>query len=83
MVKFMKARLNEIPAGEFKAKCLKIMDQIHGSHDELIVTKHGKPIVKIVAVGEESRDVFGCMKGTAIIKGDIINPLDVEWDANK
>ena len=79
----MKAKVIQIPAGEFKAKCLKIMDKIHDFHDEVIVTKHGKPIVKIVAIEDKPLNVFGCMKGTAKIKGDIIAPLDEEWEANR
>ncbi|MCX5905560.1 MAG: type II toxin-antitoxin system Phd/YefM family antitoxin, partial [Proteobacteria bacterium] len=37
----------KMPAGEFKAKCLKIMDQVKNYHEEVIITKHGKPVAKL------------------------------------
>ncbi len=38
----------EIPAGEFKAKCLKLMDQVRESGKEIVITKRGKPVAKLV-----------------------------------
>jgi len=49
----------KIPAGEFKAKCLKIMDQVKNYHEEIIITKHGKPVAKLVPVEEKkAKQVF-------------------------
>ena len=45
----------KMPAGEFKAKCLKIMDQVKNYHEEIIITKHGKPVAKLVPVEEKSK----------------------------
>lgn len=72
-----------IAAGEFKAKCLKIMDTVKKYHSQITITKHGKPIAKLVPIISEPIDVFGCMKGTVSIKGDIISPIDVTWNANE
>lgn len=74
-------------AGEFKAKCLKLMDAVQKYGEEIIITKHGKPIAKLVAVfpknkkGDEAW--FGRQKGTVTIVGDITEPIDVEWEAEK
>jgi prevent-host-death family protein len=38
----------QIPAGEFKAKCLKLMDQVARSGVPIVITKHGKPVAKLV-----------------------------------
>jgi prevent-host-death family protein len=43
-------KMVKIPAGEFKAKCLKIMDQVKNYHEEIIITKHGKPVAKLVPI---------------------------------
>lgn len=54
-----------------------------GSHKKrapIIITKRGKPVAKLVPVGDSPIDPFGCMAGTAKICGDIISPVeDVEW----
>jgi prevent-host-death family protein len=70
-----------IAAGEFKAKCLRLMDEVQQRNKEIIVTKRGKPVAKLVPVKPERRDpFFGRLAGTAKTLGDIIN-LDVPWDA--
>jgi prevent-host-death family protein len=71
-----------IPAGEFKAKCLKLLDQVAESRQTLVITKYGKPVAEVVPIKEE-KSLFGAMKGSGTIIGDIISPLDVEWDAMK
>lgn len=71
-----------IPAGEFKAKCLKLLDQVAEKRETLVITKHGKPVAEVRPVPEQ-RDFVGSMRGTGEILGDIISPIDVEWDAMK
>ena len=84
MVIKMSANLIHIPAGEFKAKCLQLMDEIHKKHLSLIITKRGIPVAQLIPVeSEKPIDIFGCMKGTVTINGDIINPIDVPWEANQ
>lgn len=73
-----------IPAGEFKAKCLKLLDEVAETREPLVITKFGKPVAKLVPIEEENKfDLFGAMRGSVIWEGDIISPLDVEWDAMK
>jgi prevent-host-death family protein len=75
-----------IPAGEFKAKCLKLLDEVAETRTPLVITKRGKPVAKVVPVQEPKsarQGIVGSMKGTVTILGDIISPLDVEWDAMK
>ncbi len=77
----------KIPAGEFKAKCLKLMDQVRDTGEELIITKHGKPVARLAPVAgagpEKPKSLYGYMKGSVTILGDIIEPIDVEWEAAK
>ncbi len=40
----------KIPAGEFKAKCLKLMDEVQQTGQEVIITKRGKPVARLVPV---------------------------------
>ncbi len=73
----------EIAAGQFKAQCLKLMDKVQHSHEEIIITKHGKPVAKLVSVEETaSIPILGFMQGTVQVTGDIISPIDELWDAD-
>lgn len=73
-----------IGAGEFKAKCLKLMDRVNKSHEEIVITKHGKPIARLVPVEPvETKSAFGFLKESISINGDITEPIDENWDALK
>ena len=58
----------KIPAGVFKAQCLALLDDVHDSHTEIIVTKRGKPVAKVVPIEEAKpyKSSFGHMKGSVI-----------------
>jgi prevent-host-death family protein len=71
-----------IAAGEFKAKCLKILDEVAATRETLVITKHGKPVAQVIPPPTEE-DIVGSMKGSVLWMGDIISPIDVEWDAMK
>jgi prevent-host-death family protein len=71
-----------IPAGEFKAKCLKLLDKVAEDRQPLIITKHGKPVAQVVPMPSE-RNIIGAMRGSVLWEGDIISPIDVEWEAMK
>jgi prevent-host-death family protein len=70
-----------IAAGEFKAKCLKLLDEVAETREPLIVTKFGKPVARLVPIHPEKFDIIGAMRGSVLWEGDIISPIDVEWDA--
>ena len=71
-----------IKASEFKAKCLKLMDEVADSGNEIIITKNGHPVSRLVPYREKPKSLFGIDKGRFEILGDIIEPLDVEWEAD-
>lgn len=72
-----------IPAGEFKAKCLKLLDEVAEKRETLVITKHGKPVAQVLPMPSAEGDFVGSMRGSVLWEGDIISPLDVEWDAMK
>jgi len=74
---------NTVPAGEFKAKCLKMIDEVAQKRKPLVITKFGKPVAQVIPMPAKQRDIVGSMKGSGVILGDIISPIDVEWDAMK
>lgn len=71
----------KIAAGVFKAKCLSFMDTVEQTHQEIIITKHGKAVAKLVPAESGPVAVFGRMKDSAVVVGDIISPIDEKWDA--
>lgn len=78
------AKKNEMAAGEFKAKCLAVMDEVAKRKRPITVTKRGKPVVRIVPIEDADDDkphsIFGCMAGEVEIVGDIESPVVPESD---
>jgi prevent-host-death family protein len=79
-------RIRQIAAGEFKAKCLSLIDQVNETGRELIITKRGKPTAKLIPFAAPNIDsFFGRLKGIVEIVGDPddlvkpIIPLE-DWD---
>ena len=75
------ANTRTIKASEFKAKCLKLMDEVAESGEEIVITKNGKPVAKLTAYREKPKTLFGIDRGRLQIVGDIISPIDIEWEA--
>ncbi len=72
-----------IPAGVFKAKCLQLMDDVQKHQKEIIITKFGKPVAKLVPIKKERpKEIFGCMKGILKIHGDIMSTGE-RWFADE
>jgi prevent-host-death family protein len=74
--------MEKIPAGKFKAKCLKVLDEVQQQRRQFVITKRGKPVAKLVPLDEQPESFIGSMKGTMEITGDIISPIDVAWEAD-
>ena len=74
----------QIAAGQFKAQCLHLMDQVQQTHEEVVITKHGKPVAKLVPVETVERSpILGYLKGSVQITGDIVSPIDEDWEADR
>jgi prevent-host-death family protein len=72
-----------IKASEFKAKCLAVLDEVERTRQTVIITKRGKPVAELVPHKLPKRSPRGIFKGRMEILGDIISPIDVEWEALK
>ena len=70
-------------AGTFKASCLAVMEEVKNKRQRVIITKHGRPVAKLVPVdSSEEDDIFGFMKGRGRILGDVLSPIvpAEEWE---
>ena len=70
-----------IKASEFKAKCLKLIDEVAETGEEIVITKYGKPVSKLTPYRKKPQTLFGIDSGRMEILGDIDEPIDVEWEA--
>jgi prevent-host-death family protein len=66
--------MKTMPAGQFKARCLKVMDQVRDTREPVTITKKGRPVAKLVPADGPPEDIFGCLKGEIEIVGDIVSP---------
>lgn len=73
--------MKKVGAGEFKAKCLAIMDEVRETGEPYVITKRGVPVARLVPERSKKRkSIFGCMKGEAEIVGDIdVSPWEEEF----
>lgn len=69
----------KIPAGRFKAECLKLIDQVARRRTEVVITKRGKPVARLVPVVDQTmavKPLLGWMKGSVEFLGDVVSPID-------
>lgn len=77
MVSEMASRI--VKASEFKAKCLKLMDEVAATGDTITVTKNGRPVVEVRAVELPMKSLYGRNRGRVQIVGDL-NDYEMEWE---
>ena len=70
--------MRTVPAAKFKEQCLALLDRV--DPEGIIITKHGRPVAKLVPFQTDSTTLIGSFKGKIKIKGDILT-TGVEWDA--
>ena len=75
------AGVRTIKASEFKARCLKLMDEVADSGGEIVITKNGRPVSRLIPYRKKPDTLFGIDRGKLEIHGDLDEPLDVAWEA--
>ena len=73
----------QIAAGEFKAKCLHLLDEVHRSRKEIVITKRGRAVARLLPAEDEPPVLFGRMKGSAEIRGDLTLSVGERWNADE
>ena len=75
----MRFKEKTITASEYKAKCLKFLDQF--GPQGTTVTKRGRPVARVTPLPKKTgKDFYGCMAGKIVIKGDIFS-TGRKWNA--
>jgi prevent-host-death family protein len=70
-------------ASECKAKFLAVLDEVAATGEPVIVTKNGKPVGQIVPAREKPKTLYGALKGSFKIVGDIVRPQEPDWDEDR
>jgi prevent-host-death family protein len=76
----MTDRTRQMAAGEFKAKCLAVLDEVAASKRPLVITKRGRPVAKVVPLAESEP---APRKGLIVRQGDLVSPVGEIWDAER
>lgn len=74
---------SQISAAEFKATCLELMDEVERTGSSVVVTKRGRAVAQLAPVRMRVRSAFGLMKDRIVIRGNIVESIDVTWDATR
>ena len=75
--------MKTLGAAKFKAQFLSLIDDISQSKETIIVTKHGKPVVKVEPVENNENENIKPLAGKATYIGDIISPVNEKWEADE
>ena len=72
----------EITAANFRTNCFKILDEVNKKHKEVVITKRGKPIAKLVHYETDTTadPLFGTLPNAGNTIGDLTVPFEDEWD---
>ena len=66
--------MKKMAAGAFKTNCLAVMDEVQARHETVVITKHGKPVAKLVPVNTDADEIYDFLAGKGVVNGDIVSP---------
>jgi len=69
-----------VPAAEFKARCLALLDRVARTRESLVVTKRGRPVARVVPLEERGG---GDLRGSVRYLDDVVRPLGEPWDIDR
>lgn len=81
----VRKKVRTIPAGEFKAKCLKLIDEVAETGEEIVVTKRGAVRVRIIPErvelsDEERARLRERLRDSVVYIGDIVSPTYGDYE---
>lgn len=75
----MVTKVRQIAAGKFKAECLSLLDEVAATGEEIVVTKRGKPVAKLVRASPE---LPPSLRGSVVCERRLLDPTGERWDAD-
>ena len=71
--------MKTMAAGSFKVHCLAVMDEVEAKRQAVVITKHGKPVAKLVPADRPGDDIYHFLRGKGEVVGDVISPALDDW----
>jgi len=71
--------MKTMAAGSFKAQCLAVMDEVQAKRETVVITKHGRPVAKLVPAGKDTDEIYHFLRGKGTVIGDVISPAIEDW----
>jgi len=71
--------MRTMAAGSFKAKCLAVMDEVQARRETVVITKHGRPVAKLVPADKDTNDIYNFLRGKGAVVGDVVSPAIEDW----
>ncbi len=68
--------MKTITASEFRRNCLRVLGEVIATRESIVITRNGRPVVKLVPMDREVKDFLGCLTGIIEIVGDIESPVE-------
>lgn len=72
----------EIGAADFKARCLELMDEVERTGAEIVITKHRRPVARLVPPHKASGRFCGALADAIVELRDITSPIEAVWQAD-
>jgi prevent-host-death family protein len=70
--------MSTLEASKLKQDCLAILDRL--GPEGIVITKHGKPVARLVPIQAESAALIGSLAGKIRVHGDL-ETTGLRWDA--
>ena len=71
--------MKRIEAGWFRAHCLAVMDEVYARRETVLITKHGRPVAKLVPAGTDTEEICHFLRGKGAVTGDVVSPALADW----
>ena len=73
----------EVSTSQLKAHCSEVVDRVATRRETIVVTRRGRAVAKLVPIDGMRPSLFGFARGAISVRGDLLAPLDVVWEANE
>jgi prevent-host-death family protein len=73
----------QVPVAEFKSQCLSLFEIVRSQKEKMTITRRGKPIAQIIPYQEQLDDIEAQLANSLVFEGDLISPINEEWEACK
>ena len=71
--------MKTMAAGSFMAHCLAVMDEVQVKWQTVVITKHGRPVAKLVPADNGTDEIYNFLRRKGAVIGDVISPAIEDW----